>query len=815
MKKDIWIVVIILCVFGILAVVYKVWLDGKNGLLEKFFSKKTMIEKYENPVILNNLVVNGAFNNGQPPSQFSGSYGDAEIIVFKNNGSSSYVLKLASAKTLRPTDPIFYRMDFSLKPNSIYFFGCLYLTTRDNPLINIVVFNKNNKIILKSEEDKNYNYVKQGDFRYRYSLFKTPVDNNNIKTTIYMGYNYNSMEGFNYYTDLGLYELVQSDTFIPVNDDLRTYINPFNPECIENRQPDLRDLSYHGFDFKASVPNNILEGNINLSGNILTGPNSFKLQNSDSLHLTNNFTVFIYAKGVVEPSKLTEKFTNYEEENVSIVDNPASMSLNQYQKLWNNIGCKSILTEDSLSWWRKQDYQTVINDMKNYYKLAVNCSGDDKQNAICLPGVCPVKGKTAEKTATQKIVSESTLSDVLFKQPASITNVVNLTEMNKVISDYGGIQLLTFPGNQGIAFSIIVPRKYGPILIICGNTIYETSISTPNFMDLLIAVVYDGNALKLFLNNEMIMETAVPKIYFDNDPVLINPSNVFQGNLFSFAFYNKALSVQQVNKICKYFVKMRATGTENSTVSPDILKLVDSFALQDIPDSSPTGIKSVISQITGDSKKNGDSKKILAMQEEEEALINNKCPRIIYEDGHYYSIIQPGSNLEKEKGYSGLRDYGRNIETARMIFETNFPKCPLPEILDRNKYKGDLKECPFVLLNNENPCNKYECRDTDWKKGVPENDQCRKSVDSYCNKYANVDDNCYCWRDENKNKPECLKWRGKFDDPEKCDFRKYPIDKHPDASKYIRKDKIPCWGCNLTAPESTGEFKCRKGSGGR
>ena len=32
---------------------------------------------------------------------------------------------------------------------------------------------------------------------------------------------------------------------------------------------------------------------------------------------------------------------------------------------------------------------------------------------------------------------------------------------------------------------------------------------------------------------------------------------------------------------------------------------------------------------------------------------------------------------------------------------------------------------------------------------------------------------------------------------------------------YIKKNEIPCWGCNLDAPESTGEYSSRAGSGAR
>ena len=180
------------------------------------------------------------------------------------------------------------------------------------------------------------------------------------------------------------------------------------------------------------------------------------------------------------------------------------------------------------------------------------------------------------------------------------------------------------------------------------------------------------------------------------------------------------------------------------------------------------------------------------------------CPKVIYENDRYYIIIPHGSKLAKDIGYSGIRDYGGDIDTARKIFEINFPKCKLPDILDKTKYRADLSECPFVMLTPDNPCNQFECRKTNWTNGVPDNKNCKRSVDVYCSKYSDVDPACYCWRKENLEKTECMKWRGNFEAEDKCDFRKFDIEKHPDSKDYIKKNKIPCWGCNLDAPESAG-----------
>jgi len=822
MEKDIWIIVIILCILGILAVIYKVWKDAKMGLLENFFGKSDEVETFLNPVLKNNIIQNGTFSEGKAPVQYTGSYGDAEIVVFKNNGPSSYVLKLGASKTLQPTDPIFYRLDFSLKPNQVYYVSCLYYSPRKNPLNFVVVFNKSNRIMLKSEEETTFKYIKDGDFKYRYALFKTPLESENIRTTIYFNYSTNKMVGFNYLTDLGLFELNYVDTFIPIFDDLRSYFNPFNGESAIPGSATLTDLSFNGFDFKASLAKNVMKGNINLAENALTGPSAFKLQNKGKINLGNNFTFFINVRGSNISSKVIETFTSAEEQELV----PAQMSLGQYQAIWNKVGCKSILTNDSISIWRTQPFKTVYADMKNYAKKASECSGTDIENEICIPGKCPKKGNISGTSSP----SSQSMADVLLKQPASIKNISDNLELNKYLLNSDANNLISFPGNQGTALALIVPRKYGPLRLFVGGTMYETVINTPSFMEMNLAVVYDGDNIMLYLNEELIMQTDCPKIYFDNNSVMINPNGTFLGNLYAFAYYNKAFTDQQVVTVSKYFVKMIAIGYEQSTLTDEQKKWVESFIIKDNPTSEEeiqikklvTGNKKLETLAPILARMNPEQRKIriAQIQEEEEIAVKireneNKCPKVVFEDNHYYVIVQPNTKLSEELGYNGLRDYGTNIDTAKQIFETNFPKCPIPDVLDRRKYKGELTECPFIVLNDDNPCKKFECRGTDWKNGTSNNENCRKSVDTYCSKYAYMDNACYCWRSENQNDPNCKQWRGKFDNPDKCDFSKYPIDKHPEADKWIRKDKIPCWGCNLTAPETSGDYSCRQGSGGR
>ena len=641
--KEKWVILIILCIIIIGCIVYILYKNKKNKPFKRF-------ESFENK----GLIDNGSFSNGNHPKQYAGHHGNFDIIIFPNCGKSSYVLRESHNNKLGENEIIFYRIDLNLKPATSYCFACLYYSTVDDDLIHSVKYNAHDsshtlKTIIRDDGDKSCN------FKYRYTIFKTPNSNGTIETEFQIAQNFNNMKGQSYITNLELFELTESDN-IPVSSDLRSYFNCYSSDSITNGKPIIKDLSNNGFDFNASVSENVNIGNLKMGKNILTGPNSFKLQNNQ-ISLSINFTAFLFIK--------------------------------------------------------KNDVKPVIENMKGEQSE----ESDEYPN---IPNIYPV-----------------------------------------------GDEILRIPGNQGTAFSIIIPENYGKIYVSAGGLIFETSILYPiNVTENMFAVQYDGTKIVLFLNQEIILSEICPKIYFDNKKLQINPNGTYSGNTIAFAFYNSKLSNSQIIDVSKYFIKMNAIGKDLVSVSSKVKDDIESFIRKPL--------------VKKDIHNNDQT-----------------CPQVMLENNHYYIIVPPDSELSKQVGYDGVRDYGTNIDTAKNIFEINFPKCSIPDILDKRKFKGDLENCPFILTNDDNPCKKYECSSIDWNSGKIENKHCKKNIDSYCSKYSNLDGACYCWKPENKNNKECLKWLKQFDDGEKCDFRKFSIEKHPDSNKWIEKDKIPCWGCNL------------------
>jgi hypothetical protein len=612
------------------------------------------IENFDN----NRLINNGSFMNGKVPDNYISHNGNFDVIVFPNTGNSSYVLRKSTSKKLSDYDIVYYRMDFQLKPATYYCFGCLYYSTKNEPLIHMIKYPENNKeYTLKTiERDNN----KNEKFKYYYCIFETPTGNENVRAEFYIAESFNNMSGYSYMTDFELFEMNDQNN-IPVVDNLRSYINSYNLDSVRNNQNIIKDLSNNGFDFKASIPTNVVVGDLKLRKNILTGPNAFKLQNKDMLTLTMNFTMFILVKS--RPTKIMGDF------------------------------------------------------------LSQNKFGE---------------GNSEEEEDIPMIIAS-------------------------------GNELVRISGNQGTAVSLYMPVNYGKIYLSAGGLMYETPVDYPiTITESVFVIRYDGTKIQLYLNQTLILEETCPKIYFDNKNVAINPNATYDGSLVAFAYYNQVIDESGMKKVCDYFTKINADMKDISSISSKMKGDVKSFIIEAlVPSEGPHS--------------------------------RDMCPQTIFENGHYYVVVPEGSKLAMSVGYHGARDYGTDIDNAKHIFEINFPKCEIPDILDKLKFRGDLENCPFILTNEENPCKKYECVDVEWNKKDAKigNKTCKKSVDSYCSKYANLDGACYCWKSENKDKKECLKFRGRFEDDETCDFRKFPIEKHPDSDKYIEKAKIPCWGCNL------------------
>ncbi len=634
------------------------------------FRKKDFTESFTSKRLSEqNILHNSSFEDGKNIQEFQEKFGNTDIIVFPNPGVSKYVLRQSKNNEMDYRKSIFYQIKIDIKPNKIYSLRCLYYSTNNLPLVHRLQYKQLNigkSIFLKTMSDDKTS----GNFKNYYCLFQTPNEDigKSLELFISLMFNFNNIKGYNYLTDVVLEELIDGYN-IPITANLRCYLNAFHPNSVESSNRFIKDISSNDFSFTASRNVGVQKMDVDLTNNILTGPNAFQLQNNDRMKYNNKFSLFLFIKGAGK----------------SIIESLANRG---------------------------------------------NIPAEEEESSEDIP------------------IGEELL----------------------------GTTILKISGNQNIALQVILPQKYGNIYLIAGGDKFKTEIKYLSSLENMMAITYNGDKIFMYINGELVLDARCPKIYYDNSPVMINPTGKFQGSFYTFAYYNDHQSSEDIGKMTKYFMRMKAIGNE----------LVNSF--------NDNNVEDFILRIKED-----------VQEDNIEDKNNQMCPKVIYENDRYYVIIPHGSKLAKDIGYSGIRDYGGDIDTARKIFEINFSKCKLPDILDKTKYKADLSECPFVMLTPDNPCNQFECRKTNWTNGIPDNKNCKRSVDVYCSKYSDVDPACYCWRKENLEKSECMKWRGNFEAEDKCDFRKFDIEKHPDSKDYIKKSKIPCWGCNLDAPESAGK----------
>ena len=124
------------------------------------------------------------------------------------------------------------------------------------------------------------------------------------------------------------------------------------------------------------------------------------------------------------------------------------------------------------------------------------------------------------------------------------------------------------------------------------------------------------------------------------------------------------------------------------------------------------------------------------------------------------------------------------------------------EILTGCVQKGPFISGSSITINELNPCNARVCSNVNWNvenyKDLKINEKCKKVISNYCHINYDKDENCICWDPKYKNTKECIEYRKFFENPnDYCNISSFNIEEHPDFEKYIKKDNIPCWGCNL------------------
>ena len=449
-------------------------------------------------------------------------------------------------------------------------------------------------------------------------------------------------------------------------------------------------------------------------------------------------------------------------------------------------------------------------------------------------------------------LSGNTSNDI-FSSTDKFTIVITMNEEPKpdIVSatDVNIRYILTVPGNNKNAFEIGINRDNKLILIMDNKEVMSNKDISLFNKSVITITCLNGVSFNIYQDGVNIMNiNNINKFYFNKDKVILNKNKDLNVSIYGLLIYNRIINASEMEGIREYFITNANKNYNNpdlnnyqmdntlynnipiNTVSPyyknintqnatyegfddntnnsndtqcknDCNKMCKKFL-----DMGSNGIERYKTCLSNckyvftscgqycEDDKNTNSKFCSGLTK------NNKQPIVYKKNGVYYVYVFPNSIYAEKLNYSGEKSYGSNVDKARQIYIKNFPDAVLPPEL-REGRNNNVENCPFSV-NQLNPCYVDQCSDVDWSvenyQDLKLNDKCKKAISNYCRINSDIDENCYCWSDDHKNSPACVKMRGFFENPnEYCSPNSFKIEDHPDFSQYIKKDNIPCWGCSI------------------
>jgi hypothetical protein len=296
------------------------------------------------------------------------------------------------------------------------------------------------------------------------------------------------------------------------------------------------------------------------------------------------------------------------------------------------------------------------------------------------------------------------------------------------------IPLVTFYGNQNIAFELQIPNKsHYPLQIACADKVYRTDNIYDPTLNTTYMITYSDQKISMWVESlPYFEELDVGKIYLDSKNFQLNSQKLFNGTLTSFMLYDIELQPDDVGNI--------TTALNNY---PDFYQqLQKGKTILNIFNPTPTPLHETFYQ---NPRKNS-------------SRFVDVCPQIrinkqTREFEIYTSQINP---FRKDYGPLGVIFSSSDKQAVFTYFTTNFPHCTLPNSLVDQTNLGD---CPF--RDEGNPCDSGECKNVIWNNSgfmdyrFPE--KCRLKINDYCTGVANNNSEpmCECWKGTNRHTPQC------------------------------------------------------------
>lgn len=736
----------LLCILLILFILYQFYhymtkrtLTTKSSSIERFESN----DKNQYP---KNLIKNGNFVNGKRPDNYISQSGINKIIQKQNpSGISNYVLCQEKSKELT-----YYELQCVCDDSSKYIFYTWVSFEKPSDenvepninisdLIRIRVLNENgtNDIIKPT-----YKVIQKAGLKdtnvvwYLISYSFQTGSNTDQLMNIYLNYTESLPTPFVYFSNVRLYKvLVEAENFI-YNEGLQLYLDGYHYDSTSKIWNDVSSLS-NNFEFSSIPYVNTSYGYVKVENQSLIGPTSTQLfGKSDSPF---SFLMMINKEGE-DTKEFEDSFANQ------------SDSENQHMIL-----------------------QIPGN---NSYSLQLLWLPDTKQMVIRTPN------QKIFFTNENLVLQNKTMFSLLYYSGGKIElyqDSVLLIQENVDIFYYSENDKVSINYDRNIIMNIYSILSYNRNLSVDELKLvreYFMTNQNQNFTNVPVNI-YDSMIRspfeKLTLENDTITAYSGSSLYSIRDGIF--DSTYSNQNIY----YQKDAKycVSSCKELCRPFFDDMGKYRECMRNCKNVLPSCRNYC---------------------EDNKNKNSL-ICELESCTDTNPKKNCPLAYKRLGEYMVYVKPDSFYAKKYNYSGEKSYGKHRENARNMYRRNFPACKVPSILNPGEGENYLNKCPYVI-HEGNPCFQSVCEGVNWGVNnyhdLDMSDKCKKSISYYCHINSDSDEMCACWKEENRNQPKCIQYRKFFENPnDYCPISQFNIEDHPDFNQYIKKDKIPCFGCKI------------------
>ena len=745
-----------------------------------FIHRQIMHENFE-------LIKNGSFKNANDISSLINKKGNNKIIKIDNPSDSDFALMQDSENS----EKTYYEIETKVVSNMKYTFTCWYYQSnkwkgKDN-IINIKIPTNQHNYLPPCNIKVVKEHTMKGDgktWKLLSTSFKVPP-NSTGKAQLYLGYKPDSNKGFRYISGVRLSINIPGVTNFPKSESLTSMVigsskcSYDSSKSNNNGNLDWTDITGLGNDFHwGSNPIFNNQGgyfSFTDTSDQLLGPSIGNLFPNNN---TNNFTLVArYTSMGIQSNTQSKTYGTLFNISGSGLNNKTSLQLDIPNKRGNIIlyvGGIALKSKDELNTMRDNVYiLSIKNNYPNLYIYSMNHPNNENLNlepVVLLPygGTTPI----TKETKFQKMYFE-------YKKSFSIN--YSMKNESKLFGNLYSVIVfkdgLDSDAVRNIGKKLI---KLKPNRFDCG----DRPDMNEHFFD-------NG------LNNNNLIE------HYDNkkeDSALDDTSMCYNKNdKFKNDFDDSSGGTK------KHDARKRNSKRNSKKCNNICYDQCSDYTENDIYNVCIKSCKEERKECgnTGPGGRSGHGGRGGRGGRGRHGRRRDDCPIVFKNNGKYIVYIPKNSREAREFGKHGRFNYGKKRHHAKKIYESNFPDCPLPEILDDNSHNPTVGSCPFIVKEH-NPCYSRACRDTDWSKwksgditNCRMNDKCKGLVDNYCSMYNQIDPACECWDPTNKDDKKCAEFRNHFNIDDNCSISQFKITAHPDIGKYIKRDSIPCWNCDL------------------